>query len=191
MKATLNTMFSKISQFVPNIKKRLLSLLPSADDIVINYTELKDLTPNQLTIYIQQFYQTPTAQQANTIQLPIDYFKGLLTNKDQNLTNNGITEKYGAFLGIHPNFYWLYFYKANVFISFCDDKILFTSNRINDFCESHNIAASDKEVSQSLYQLLKEKIKHLTPFIDYSKKKLPLLLSVRSILSIVFIKTKH
>lgn len=181
MKATLNTMFSQILQFMQNIKKRLLSLIPSADDIVINYTELKGLTPNQLTIYIQQFYQTHTEQQANTIQLPIDYLKGLLTNKDKNLTNNGITEKYGAFLGIHPNFYWLYFYKSNVFISFCDDKILFTSNGINDLCESHNIATSDKEINQSLYQLFKEENKafntfyrlfkeEIAPFIERSKR---------------------
>lgn len=118
MKNTFKMMFAQILQFIQNIKKRLLSLLPSADDIVINYTELKSLTPNQLTIYIQQFYQSSTEQQANTIQLPIDYLKEVLTNKDKNLTNSGITEKYGAFLGIHPNFYWLYFYKANVFISF-------------------------------------------------------------------------
>lgn len=180
MKNIFKAMFAQISQFIQNVKTRLLSLLPSADDIVINYTELKSLTPNQLTIYIQQFYQSPTEQQANTIQLPIDYLKEVLTHKDKNLTNSGIAEKYGAFFGIHPNFYWLYFYKYNVFISFCDDKILFTSNRINDFCESHNIAASDKEVSQSLYQLLKEKNKafntfyrlfkeEIAPFIERSK----------------------
>lgn len=180
MKNIFKAMFAQISQFIQNVKTRLLSLLPSADDIVINYTELKSLTPNQLTIYIQQFYQSPTEQQANTIQLPIDYLKEVFTDKDKNLTNSGIAEKYGAFFGIHPNFYWLYFYKYNVFISFCDDKILFTSNRINDFCESHNIAASDKEVSQSLYQLLKEKNKafntfyrlfkeEIAPFIERSK----------------------
>ena len=123
MKNIFKAMFAQISQFIQNVKTRLLSLLPSADDIVINYTELKSLTPNQLTIYIQQFYQSPTEQQANTIQLPIDYLKEVLTDKDKNLTNSGIAEKYGAFFGIHPNFYWLYFYKYNVFISFCDDKI--------------------------------------------------------------------
>ena len=92
MKNTFKMMFAQILQFIQNIKKRLLSLLPSADDIVINYTELKSLTPNQLTIYIQQFYQSSTEQQANTIQLPIDYLKEVLTNKDKNLTNSGITE---------------------------------------------------------------------------------------------------
>ena len=85
MKNIFKAMFAQISQFIQNVKTRLLSLLPSADDIVINYTELKSLTPNQLAIYIQQFYQSPTEQQANTIQLPIDYLKEVLTDKDKNL----------------------------------------------------------------------------------------------------------
>ena len=144
--------FSKITNFITNIKKQISDKLSSEDNgVVINRTNLNDITPNQLTIYIQQFYQDIHQQQANTIQLPIDYnIKGLLTDKESKLPNSAITYKYSSFFGMHKNFYWLYFYKDNSFISFYDDKILFTLNDSQKYNEAHNLALLDKEPQKAI-----------------------------------------
>lgn len=161
--------FSKITNFITNIKKQISDKLSREDNgIIINCTNLKDITPNQLTIYIQQFYQNIHEQQVNTIQLPIDYdIKGLLTNKESELTNSAITYKYGSFFGIHQDFYWLYFYKDNSFISFYDDKILFTLNDSQHYNEAHNLALLDKEPQKAIYQLYKNE---LCDLIERSKR---------------------
>ena len=166
MRKALKATFTNISKSILNIKKLLSSKLFSDGGVVINNRDLNDITPNQLTVHIQQFYQTAIEQQANTIKLPIDYSKGLLTDKDKNLTNNEITKRYGVFFGIHQNFYWFYFYKENVFISFYDDKILFTLNKADDYLESYNKAILDKDANKSIYQLFKGE---LNIFVERSK----------------------
>lgn len=168
MTNALKTTLIKMSKFIANIKKFSLSLSSEDNGVVINCTNLNDITPNQLTIYVQQFYQNIHQQQANTIQLPIDYdIRGLLTNKERELTNSAITYKYSSFFGIHPDFYWVYFNKNNAFIAFYDDKILFTLNDSQKYNEAHNLALLDKEPQKAIYQLYKNELYNL---IERSKR---------------------
>lgn len=168
MTNALKTTLTKMSKFIANIKKFPLSLSSEDNGVVINCTNLNDITPNQLTIYVQQFYQNIHQQQANTIQLPIDYdIRGLLTNKERELTNSAITYKYGSFFGIHQDFYWFYFYKSNAFISFYNDKILFTLNNSQHYNDAHNLALLDKEPQKAIYQLYKNELYDL---IERSKR---------------------
>lgn len=150
---------SKISKFISDAKKWILNRLPIYNNVTfVNHLPLEDMGRYETTLYIGQFYQNSNIQQSNTIILADYYFKDILTKNEQKFDDYALEARYYAFFGVHQDFYWLYFYKANVFISFYKDKIKFTLNNASSYEDAYNLALSAKNPNRSIYILYKENL---------------------------------
>lgn len=150
---------SKISKFISDAKKWILNRLPIYNNVVfVNHLSLEDMGRYETTLYIGQFYQNSNIQQSNTIVLADYYFKDILTKNEQKIDEQALETRYYAFFGVHQDFYWLYFYEANVFIAFYKDKIVFTLNNSSSYEEAYNLALSAKNPNRSIYILYKENL---------------------------------
>lgn len=150
---------SKISKFISDAKKWILNKLPIYNNVTfVSRLPLEDMGRYETTLYIGQFYQNSNIQQANTIILPDCYFEDILTNDEIKFDDDVLEARYYAFFGVHQDFYWLYFYKANVFISFHKDKIKFTLNNAPSYADAYNLALSAKNPNRSIYVLYKENL---------------------------------
>ena len=159
---------SKISKFISDAKKWILNRLPIYNNITfVNRLPLEDMGRYETTLYIGQFYQNSNIQQANTIILTDCYFEDILTNDEIKFDDDVLEARYYAFFGVHQDFHWLYFYKANVFIAFHKDKIMFTLNNSSSYEDAYNLALSAKNPNRSVYVLYR---KNLNILIERSQR---------------------
>ena len=122
-------MSNLISDIFSTIKNSLLDAIIKPTIVFPNDNVLSEtISSEDIATYIRQFYNNLDEQQCNTINFSYgDLIKPKPVENPNELFSTTL-EKYNTLAGIHPDVYWIYFLDTKNFISFHNDKIVFSIN---------------------------------------------------------------
>lgn len=122
-------MSNLISNAFATIKNSLLDAIIKPTIIFANdNASRKPVSSEDIAPYIRQFYNSLDEQLCNTINFSYGDLIKPKPAENPNELFSATLEKYNTLAGIHPDMYWVYFLDTKDFVSFHNDKIVFSIN---------------------------------------------------------------